>query len=105
MLIDTNATVTVLDTELASDISLPETEIQYENSVTGIGGDVPIRQFTGVIFLTNWDITIHATFSAIPLFERSGFVAVIGMDVLREYVFVVDGPDRMVELLEDTPWE
>ncbi len=100
MLIDTGATMTVLDVEMASRISLPETEVPGENSVTGIGGEVAVRQFTGVIYLPDWDLAIHATFSAIPLMEQSGFVAIIGMDVLRQYVLVVDGPGRRVELLE-----
>ena len=105
MLIDTGATATVIDAELASNLSLPETEVRRENSVTGIGGEVPVRQFTGAIYLSNWVLTIPATFSAIPLFRQVGFVAVIGMDILSQYVLVVDGPGRRVELLDNTPWE
>ena len=105
MLIDTGATTTVLDVEMASRLSLPETDVHNENSVTGIGGEVPVRQFTGVIYLPNWELTIHATFSTIPLMEQSGFVAITGMDVLSQYVLVVDGPARRVELLESAPWK
>ena len=105
MLIDTGATITVLDVGMASRISLPETEVHHENWVTGIGGEVQVRQFTGVIYLPNWELTIHATFSAIPLMEQSGFVAVIGMDVLSQYVLMVDGPARRVELLESMSLE
>ena len=103
MLIDTGATMTVLDVEIASNLSLPETEVHDENAVTGIGGDVLAQQFTGAIYLPNWDITIHATFSAIPLIEQFGLVAILGMDVLSQYVLVVDGPGHRVELIEYTP--
>ena len=103
MLIDTGATMTVLDVEVASNLSLPETEVHNENAVTGIGGEVLVRQFTGAIYLPNWNLTIHATFSAIPLIEQFGFVAIIGMDVLSQYVLIVDGPGRRVELIEYTP--
>ncbi len=92
--------MTVLDMKVASTLSLPETELHDENAVAGIGGEVLVRQFTGAIYLPDWDITIPATFGAIPLLEQFGFVAIIGMDILGQYVLVIDGPGQRVELIE-----
>ena len=54
MLLDTGATATVLDLEIAEKLSLPETELYKEETVSRIGGIVSVRQFTGVIYLFAW---------------------------------------------------
>ncbi len=98
MLLDTGATTTVLDLEIAEKLSLPETELYTEETVSGIGGSISVRQFTGVIYLSDWGITVPTTFLAFPLLAQTGFTAIIGMDILSDYVLVVDGPEKKIDL-------
>ena len=98
MLLDTGATATVLDLEIAEKLSLPETELYKEETVSGIGGSVSVRQFTGVIYLSTWGITVPTTFLAFPILVQTGFTAIIGMDILSDFVLIVDGPGKRIDL-------
>ena len=98
MLLDTGATATVLDLEIAEKLSLPETELYKEETVSGIGGSVSVRQFTGVTYLSTWGITVPTTFLAFPILVQTGFTAIIGMDILSDFVLIVDGPGKRIDL-------
>ena len=97
MLIDTGAQVSVLDLELALELGLPETA--KPSQVRGVSGDAQARQFTGLLHLPEWNITAPVTFLALPLEEEHGLQAIIGMDVLIEFVLTIDGPARRIILV------
>ena len=80
MLIDTRAQVSVLDLALALELGLPETAAPV--AVIGLGGEREARQFTAVLHLPGWDITMATTFVSLSLQERHEVLALIGMDLL-----------------------
>ena len=96
VLIDTGSTATILDVGVAKELRLPETETN--TAVSGVGGDLPARQFTGAIFVTSFGTVIPTTFIAIPILERHGFVAILGMDIMEQYVLLIDGPNNRIAL-------
>ena len=96
MLIDTGAQVSVIDLDLALDLRLPETAAPL--SILGVGGSQEARQFTGLLHLPEWDITWPTTFVSIPLTENHRIAVIIGMDVLSELIFILNGPKRTIEL-------
>ena len=96
MLIDTGAQVSVLDLAVALELGLPETAPPV--AVIGLGGEREARQFTAVLHLPEWDITMATTFVSLPLQERHEVLALIGMDVLSGLVLTLDGPRRRIVL-------
>ena len=96
MLIDTGAQVSVLDLDGALNLGLPETAEPM--SIMGVSGSEPARQFSGLLHLPAWDITIATTFVSLPLVQRHRVLALIGMDVLSELVLTLDGPNRRITL-------
>ena len=96
MLIDTGAQVSVLDLDLALDLGLPETDTPSQ--VRGVAGAIQARQFTGLLHLPEWNITMPTTFVSLPLQEHHSLLAIIGMDVLVELILTIDGPARRITL-------
>ena len=96
MLIDTGAQVSVLDLEFALSLNLPETDIP--RTIMGVSERREARQFTGLLHLPEWDITVANTFVSLPLQEQHNVLALIGMDILSELLFVLDGPNRSFTL-------
>ena len=96
MLVDTGAQVSVLDLDLALELGLPETDTP--KLIKGVAGVAEARQFTGVLHLPEWDITAPNTFMAMPLEEEHGLQAIIGMDVLIEFILTIDGPAGRITL-------
>ena len=96
MLIDTGAQVSVLDLALALELGLPETSAPV--AVIGLGGEREARQFTAVLHLPEWDITMASTFVSVLLQERHEVLALIGMDVLSALIITLDGPRRRIAL-------
>ncbi len=98
MLIDTGAQVSVLELELelALELGLPETAAPV--AVIGLGGEREARQFTAILHLPEWDITMATTFVSLLLEEEHGVSALIGMDVLSGLVLTLDGPRRRIAL-------
>ncbi len=96
ILIDTGAQVSVLDLDRALSLGLPETAEPM--SIMGITGSQEARQFSGLLHLPAWDITIATTFVSLPLMERHRVLALVGMDVLSELVLTLDGPNRRITL-------
>ena len=96
MLIDTGAQVSVLELELALEFGLPETAAPV--AVIGLGGEREARQFTAILHLPEWDITMATTFVSLPLQEEHGVLALIGMDVLSGLILTLDGPRRRITL-------
>ena len=96
MLIDTGAQVSVLDLAVALELGLPETAPPV--AVIGLGGEREASQFTAVLHLPEWDITMATTFVSLPLQERHEVLALIGMDVLSGLVLTLDGPRRRIAL-------
>ena len=96
MLVDTGAQVSVLDLDLALHLGLPETDTP--KLIQGVAGVAEARQFTGILHLPEWNITAPNTFMALPLDKDHGLVAIIGMDVLIDFILTVDGPARSITL-------
>ena len=102
MLINTGAQVMVLDLDFALGIGLPETDTEEE--LFGVGGErLPTRQFTGFLHLPEWNITVPATFASFDLNrsqheDEPHIMAIIGMDMLIDYVLTVDGPNGTIAL-------
>lgn len=101
-MIDTGAQVSVLDLDFALRIGLPETDTEGE--LFGVGGErLPTRQFTGLLHLPEWNITIPTTFASFDLNlgqqeDDPYIVAILGMDILIDYVLTVDGPRGTISL-------
>ena len=96
MLIDTGAQVSVLDLEFALSLDLPETDTP--RAILGVAGRSEARQFTGLLHLPEWNITVANTFVSLPLQKQHNVLALIGMDILSELVFTLDGPSRSISL-------
>ncbi len=96
MLIDTGAQVSVLDLGLALELGLPETDTP--RPIVGVAGGDEARQFTGLLHLPAWNITVATTFVAVPLRERLDVLAPIGMDVIGDFILNLDGPNRTIRL-------
>lgn len=98
MLIDTGAQVSVLDLDSALRLGLPETGVP--TPVAGVAGTALARQFTGLLHLPQWNITVATTFVSLSLREGEGqgLLAIVGMDVLSEYVLTLDGPNKTITL-------
>ena len=94
MLIDTGAQVSVLDLDFALKLGLPETDTP--RSIVGVTGGHEARQFTGLLHLPAWNITVATTFVSLPLEEQHNVLALIGMDVLSELILTLDGPKRRI---------
>lgn len=60
MLIDSGAQVSVLDLDFALKLGLPETDTP--RSIVGVTGSHEARQFTGLLHLPAWNITVATTF-------------------------------------------
>lgn len=97
MLIDTGAQVSVLDLDFALSLGLPETDTPTQ--IVGVAGQGVARQYTGLLHLPEWDITMATTFAALPLQGTSSVLALIGMDVLGELILTLDGPKGTIELV------
>ena len=101
-MIDTGAQVSVLDLDFALRIGLPETGT--EGDLFGVGGEkLTTRQFTGLLHLPEWNITVLTTFASLDLNrgQQEGepyIVAIIGMDILIDYVLTVNGPNGTISL-------
>ena len=96
MLLDTGAQMSVLDLDLALNLGLPETDTP--KLIKGVAGVAQARQFTGLLHLPEWNIIAPNTFVALPLDEDHGLLAIIGMDMLIEFILTVDGPARSITL-------
>ena len=102
MLIDTGAQVSVLDLNFALWLELPETD--SETKLRGAGGEESeSRQFTALLHLPAWNITVPATFPSFDLNRghQEGdlhTIAIIGMDILSDYVLTIDGPRGSIRL-------
>ena len=96
MLIDTGAQVSVLDLAVALELGLPETAAPV--AIIGLDGEREARQFTAVLHLPEWDITMATTFVSLPLQEQHEVLALIGMDVLSGLILTLDGPRRRIAL-------
>lgn len=96
MLIDTGAQVSVLDLAVALELGLPETAAPV--AVIGLAEEREARQFTAVLHLPEWDITMATTFVSLPLQEQHEVLSLIGMDVLSGLILTLDGPRRRIVL-------
>lgn len=102
MLIDTGAQISVLDLSFALWLELPETD--SETTLHGAGGEeLESRQFTALLHLPAWNITVPATFASFDLNRANQegdphIIAIIGMDILSSYVLTIDGPNGTVRL-------
>ena len=98
MLIDTGAQVSLLDLNLALKLDLPETDVPI--SIEGVAGTGQARQFTGLLHLPQWNITVATTFASLPLREQEGegLQGIIGMDILSELILILDGPNKRITL-------
>ena len=96
MLIDTGAQVSVLDLDIALSLDLPE--IGAPTAIQGVAGSSEARLFTGLLHLPEWNITVANTFVSLPLQEQHSVLALIGMDILSELLFTLDGPNMSLSL-------
>ena len=98
MLIDTGAQVSVLDLASAFRLGLPETGDPMP--IKGVAGTALARQFTALLHLPEWGITVATTFVSLLLQEREGMglLAIIGMDILSGLVLTLDGPKERIAL-------
>lgn len=96
MLIDTGAQVSVLDLDIALSLDLPE--IGAPTAIQGVSGSSEARLFAGLLHLPEWDITIANTFVSLPLLEQHNVLALIGMDILSELLFTLDGPNHSLTI-------
>ena len=98
MLIDTGAQVSLLDLSAALELGLPETDMPI--AIAGVAGTGLARRFTGVLHLPQWNITVAMTFASLPLREQQeqGLLGIIGMDLLSEFILILDGPNRSIAL-------
>ncbi len=87
-----------MDLDSALELGLPETDAP--TPIVGVAGTALAQQFTGLLHLPEWNITVATTFVSLPLRnqESQGLLAIIGMDVLSELVLTLDGPNRSIAL-------
>ena len=86
----------MIDREIAQELQLEEED--PDAFVVGIGGEQVPRRFIGSILLPESDILLQTTFYGIPLQERLGIEAAIGMDILSEFILTIHGPNGIITL-------
>ena len=88
--------MSALELELALELGLPETAPPV--AVIGLGGEREARQFTAILHLPEWDVTMATTFVSLPLQEQQGVLSLIGIDALSGLILTLDGPRRRTAL-------
>ena len=98
MLFDTGAQVSTIDLAIATELSLDE--VDTDAYFLGIGGRQAPRRFVAAIYFPESDIGFRGYVYGIPLREIQGVDAIIGMDILSEFVLTIHGPNRTVTLAQ-----
>jgi predicted aspartyl protease len=93
-LIDTGANATFIDQKVALDLGLQPTGTESE--VGGVAGKAPGIEYVAQI---TWPGTVPGLYVVTSIdLEHVGVVALIGTEILRECVFVWDGPNGTFSL-------
>lgn len=90
LLIDTGASYSILDLDVARDMKLRL--IEDKESVSGIGGTVKQFIISSGLEVTHRDTILHARFKAIdfPVGRKIGVVGVLGTSYFKRHKMVID---------------
>lgn len=96
-LVDTGATISSIDSELAQDLNLPLVDQQ---DVLGVGGKHTMPMFLAQIHVPDLEFTIYGKFVGAHLAQGGQFHKVLlGRTFLRHCVMIYDGHENRVALL------
>ena len=96
-LVDTGATESSIDSELARQLGLPRVDQQI---IAGAGGKHTIDVFLAQMYVPELGQAKHGQFAGVHLTQGdSHHKAILGRDFLSRIVMIYDGPGERVTLL------
>jgi len=97
-LIDTGASLTVINPQIATTCKLKQTGRQKINAVGGAAGEYP--EFAAAIAFPETELPSLATARVVacPIIRQPFFACLIGRDILRKWLLLYDGRSGVVEI-------
>ena len=95
-LIDTGAQESAVSQDVAQDLGLPRTG--RRRNVVSVTGTQIVWEVIGLVYLPDSDILEEVPLLTIPPAPGRAFIAIIGMDILSEFILTIHGPNGIITL-------
>ncbi|HEY3618520.1 MAG TPA: retropepsin-like aspartic protease [Candidatus Sulfotelmatobacter sp.] len=97
-LIDTGASLTVINPQIASTCNLLQTDWNRITTVGGMAGSYPA--YAAAISFPETDLARFDVIRVVacPIIEQPFFSCLIGRDILRKWLLIYDGPNGQLEI-------
>ena len=82
--------------DVAQDLGLPRTG--RRRNVVSVTGTQIVWEVIGLVYLPDSDILEEVPLLTIPPAPGRAFIAIIGMDILSEFILTIHGPNGAITL-------